>query len=471
MKRRVKRSLIITLAAIAVPLAVRTDAQVAWPKMAVAPHGRNTYLLTITNGLPATSYALYWKPALGNANDSWTNVAIGTNGQTNFFFNSGRYSSGFFTGNYYGGGLDFNRYIWQNAAQKIAGGKTFMIENDGSGLVGLGILDNDWVNLRTNFNFAGLKGGVFDSPPGSGVAVFCYWGAFSNVGTGSKNTNWYTAYLLFTNTASSGQVWVSYPWNVLEIDYVANRFGGQYIIQTNNGEGGKFTTVTDRVAGVRKPVGFSAVSPTQVGRSFFWTNPFGPATMQVRVVQTVKGANILTGPGAWNTTLSHAFIVGSQSQPSSGAQWMLQVPTNSSGPIYAAWNPDIIFFEDYHSVPSDNPVNIETNFLHWMRFYTNWCRNAAVVVCGNYPTIGNSGTGGDQGYNHLLYTNVVNLAGQGRPFAYFDGFSRFGNTNLERAMGFWQGSPDYFIHFGPGGMSAYGSYLCKWVNLGQPSNQ
>jgi len=128
----VKRSLIITLAAIAVPLAVKTAAQVALPKMAIAPHGRNTYLLTITNGFPGTSYALYWKPALGNANDSWTNVAIGTNGQTNFFFNSGRYSSGFFTGNYYGGGLDFNRYIWQNAARKIASGKTFMIEVDSS---------------------------------------------------------------------------------------------------------------------------------------------------------------------------------------------------------------------------------------------------------------------------------------------------------------------------------------------------
>ena len=67
------------------------------PVLTVAPTGTNQLLITITNGVRATTYDIYTTPVLGNSvTYPWKAAVIGTNGQTNFTLNIGPYQAGFF---------------------------------------------------------------------------------------------------------------------------------------------------------------------------------------------------------------------------------------------------------------------------------------------------------------------------------------------------------------------------------------
>ena len=55
------------------------------PVLTMATTGTNQLLITITNGVSATTYDIYTTPVLGDTvNYPWTAAAVGTNGQTNF---------------------------------------------------------------------------------------------------------------------------------------------------------------------------------------------------------------------------------------------------------------------------------------------------------------------------------------------------------------------------------------------------
>ena len=67
------------------------------PVLTVAPTGTNQLLITITNGVSATTYDIYTTPVLGNSvTYPWKAAVIGTNGQTNFTLNIRPYQAGFF---------------------------------------------------------------------------------------------------------------------------------------------------------------------------------------------------------------------------------------------------------------------------------------------------------------------------------------------------------------------------------------
>lgn len=95
MKKITKLSLAAVLAAATVIVAVKALAQTA-PTLTIAPLGTNTYNVTVGNSVSGTSYALEWTPVLNSADYPWMVAAVGTNGQTNFFFDGEGYSSGFF---------------------------------------------------------------------------------------------------------------------------------------------------------------------------------------------------------------------------------------------------------------------------------------------------------------------------------------------------------------------------------------
>jgi hypothetical protein len=96
MKLNTKLSLAVALTAATVIAAIKTDAQIPPPVLSIAALGTNQYNITVGNSLSGTAYALYWTPVLANSDYPWTAATIGTNGQTNFFFNGEGYSSGFF---------------------------------------------------------------------------------------------------------------------------------------------------------------------------------------------------------------------------------------------------------------------------------------------------------------------------------------------------------------------------------------
>jgi hypothetical protein len=55
------------------------------PVLTMATTGTNQLLITITNGVGATTYDIYTAPVLGDTvNYPWTAAVVGTNGQTNF---------------------------------------------------------------------------------------------------------------------------------------------------------------------------------------------------------------------------------------------------------------------------------------------------------------------------------------------------------------------------------------------------
>ena len=95
MKTITKLTLMAALAIAVIIAAVKTLAQTA-PTLSISSVGTNTYNIAVGNSVSGTSYALYWTPILDNADYPWTVAAIGTNGQTNFFFNGEGYSMGFF---------------------------------------------------------------------------------------------------------------------------------------------------------------------------------------------------------------------------------------------------------------------------------------------------------------------------------------------------------------------------------------
>ena len=96
MKKITKLSLVAVLAVATVIVAVKTFAQIPPPVLSITSLGTNSYGITLGNSVSGTSYALYWTPILDSADYPWTAAAIGTNGQTNFFFAGEGYSSGFF---------------------------------------------------------------------------------------------------------------------------------------------------------------------------------------------------------------------------------------------------------------------------------------------------------------------------------------------------------------------------------------
>ncbi|HEV2327875.1 MAG TPA: hypothetical protein VGY56_03695 [Verrucomicrobiae bacterium] len=96
MKTNTKLFLAAVLAVATVIVAVKSLAQVPPPTLSITPLGTNTYSITVGNSVAGTSYALQWTPILDDADYPWTVATVGTNGQTNFFFNGEGYSMGFF---------------------------------------------------------------------------------------------------------------------------------------------------------------------------------------------------------------------------------------------------------------------------------------------------------------------------------------------------------------------------------------
>ena len=95
MKINTRLSLAAALAVATVIVAVKTFAQIPPPALSITSLGTNTFSINVANGLPATTYGIYWTPVLNSPDYSWT-VLVGTNGQTNFTLNMEQYSSGFF---------------------------------------------------------------------------------------------------------------------------------------------------------------------------------------------------------------------------------------------------------------------------------------------------------------------------------------------------------------------------------------
>ena len=336
--------------------------------------------------------------------------------------------------------LSYNRGRWKKSAAKIASGQPLSIELDGSGLLQVGILDGVWTNLLNHFNLAGFK-------------TYCELNLYAVNGTpapifvNGDDTNWYAPHCIFFTNTCALQLAITYPWNVVQVEYVQSPVGASFKLQTNNGIGGAY---------VDCGATFPAVGTN--GALFLWTNN-AVTSEGIQLVQTGPGTNIVPNMGAWNNTLSNSILVSERSASSSGWWNMNAVPTNWVGPIYAAQSPDIIFCQSIEG----SALSVTTNFQKWIGFYTNWVPNADLVVCGTYPVINSGADIALQ--NSIMRTNVINWSiSQGLDIAYFDGQSPFIDTNNSIARGFLTpvtGDP----HYNPSGCGAYSFFLSDWLDF------
>lgn len=273
----------------------------------------------------------------------------------------------------------------------------------------------------------------------------------------NEDTNWYKTHELSTNIGGTiTAVFYTYPylWSVLEVDYLAWTNGASFKVQTNNGLGGSYSDV-----GGATFSGTSA-SSQQTGCSFFWTNTYAGA-LGWQVVQTTTGTNHLVNLACWNGTLSNSYTVGIQTASGSYLYQELLPSNVISGPIYSTWNPDLIL---WNSMEGTNAY-FATNIGPWIQFYTNYCTNAAIVLCGTYRTIeDNPAMGSNPAQNMMIRSNVMNFATAGANIAYFDGWTPMESTNNEIARGFFDVMPPIF--FNAAGYNAYGYMLDAWLGFG-----
>ncbi len=88
---------VLVLAAAFTISALSAQAQsIPAPGMAVSLTGTNQLLISITNGVTNANYELYYTPVLGDAAYPWTQLAVGTVGQTNFTVDRGVSSQSFY---------------------------------------------------------------------------------------------------------------------------------------------------------------------------------------------------------------------------------------------------------------------------------------------------------------------------------------------------------------------------------------
>ena len=316
-------------------------------------------------------------------------------------------------------------------------------------------------NLTSTLTACGLKtatanpyflfGSLYDTLQVGGNA--------QQVNTVGGDTNWYSSYFWISNNVAGTTVGgitnvLNFAWNICEVDVIAGPLGAtNLIVMTNSGTA--YTTAFS----------INANSATTKGIPTLWTNPAGPQQLNLALAEYGTGTNAVVNMGMWNNTVFNGLIMGIQCQNGSTvSNEVLHVPSANTAPIYAAWQPDIILWEDIEaSFGQTDFTMFTTNMQNWVRFYFNQCPNTAVVLCGTYPTIPAGPAIWAQ--NMVIFTNAQLFANQGLPVSYYDGYTPFENTNVMNSRGFFASAQNDGIHITSQGMTTYGYFLWRWFGL------
>ena len=229
-----------------------------------------------------------------------------------------------------------------------------------------------------------------------------------------------------------------FPYNVAEIDFACETNGTTFKIQTNNGA--SFVDVGGYA--------FSSQSNFLGSFSVFWTNSVITNTTDVRVVSTGTGTNRPVQFSFWNNTVTNGVIYGLHAQSSSHPYTELLSSNVMSG-LFSNWNPTLLVWS---SAEDMNNIWGVTNLIPFFRAN---CRNADIIIGGQYPTpdwfVANL-----DGIENTIYLDVAQANGA----AYFDGYSPFENYTNWVNRGF-DGSS--LPHASSAGYAAYGYLLAEFI--------
>jgi hypothetical protein len=342
---------------------------------------------------------------------------------------------------------DFNNYTPTNQTNSAAAFQNPNRQREilllGTGLVGQGILNYVWQNpaVTNSHPIAGYGCmNIVDSTHGLG-ATFYFPG---------KDGYWLGPYTGTTNIAGTNRFWTALapplmqPWNVAEIDCAIGPDGSSWKLQTNSGDVNGVYVDTDM------PVAVTSNSIV-AGKSFYWTNPFGPMNINCQMVSLSGGTNRFLNIALWDSTIQNGLIINEQQTASSHPSQEIQ-NTNIMGVFMTNWNPCLILWES----PEDtNTIGPLTNVISFCQYS---CPHADIVLCGDYPMCGGQPDGEPDNvaaeHLKLQYAKQYNVA-------YFDGWTPFESTNNMIARGFYGGSD--FIHASALGYQTYGYFLTRYL--------
>ena len=304
----------------------------------------------------------------------------------------------------------------------------------GTGLVGLGMLNYVWQNpaVTNSYPIAGYGCmNIVDSTHPLGAAMFF----------AGKDGYWLGPYTGTTNSAGTNRFWWSIvqPWNIARIDCAIGPAGSSWKLQTNSGNVNEVYVDTDMPVAV-------TTNATLTGKSFYWTNPFGPQKLNAQMVSVSGGTNRFLNLGMWDSTIPNGLIVNEQQQSSSHPSEEIQ-NTNIMGVFMTNWNPCLILWE---SPESTNTIGPLTNVISFCQYS---CPKADIVLCGDYP-MGPDNRAEEQ--MKLQYAKQYNVA-------YFDGWMPFEGTNNMVARSFYLGID--FTHASTLGYQTYGYFLTRYLML------
>jgi len=363
----------------------------------------------------------------------------------------------------------FNAYAWSRPVmQKVAGQKNIRLEMDGTGLVGGNGLLNWCFMWFTNNSYT--CNGYYTWFQSRFVPYYdTNKTALANESSTiyGLNTNWFTFHYIMTNSGSvitnlgrtlndSGPL----PWSIFEIEAKFGPTAGNLLLQTNtSGTSGNYVTATT----------FNLNSNVTVVRSLFWTNSI-TMTVGSCLANSAQVTNEIMSCGEWDgNVVSNAMTIGQQAASASSTAYFqlggppLLAPSNNMTVGYSSWQPDVIFWNSIESV--GGIYDIQTNFPSLLRFYSNACPNAALVICGTYPVGAADTTNSVLAENTYLRSAVSSAAYAGQNVSFFNGYAVMQSFTNELNRGFFNNSADTNVHMGVTGNYAYDYLLNSWMDF------
>jgi hypothetical protein len=342
--------------------------------------------------------------------------------------------------------LNYGRFSWTNAISKLqAGGRNGPITIN---LIGTGLMEYFVETFITNLYVPGLipfagGGSEYNAPyfynyyPGNGTYV-----QYVNSVT---DPYWYGAYPAITNNTGIATILTSYPFNLIEIDYITAPDGcSSFYILTNSASGYNIASTS-----------INGVSSTTNGASVWLTNSTGFWTGGYAISNNAAGTNRIVNFWAKNTTISNGWYLNQNYQnagDSVGAIFTFQ--TNIVGPIFANNNPDLNVYQDIVSLYYLTNGGNFTKLVSLLRTFTP---NAGNVFLGTYPAT--SGSDSSEQVPNLYMLSVVQTSAA---CAYFDSYTPFESTNVMNNRGFWTYTDQ--VH-ALGAMGIWSYWVLRWLDF------
>jgi hypothetical protein len=280
---------------------------------------------------------------------------------------------------------NLNRFGTPNSFARLRQHQPLTVLFLGDGLVDEPPQDSLFENVLVSLtNAFGVAGYICSTGLGYDARLFepvsaAFYGSDCTVG---KTTDWLVG-IYFTNNASGASYTLNQPLNadVFGVGWVSQPLGGSMVLWTNNGSSGWQTLTTLQ--------GYSA---GRVGHWLWWTNTTHAPGMQIKVLNSGNGTNLLVGVAFIDSSSSGIIPIRQTAQSSSVSDYRRCSEAVRTS-IYQAWNPNLILTDYYiytNGTPNANAAAMFSDFVATCDFLKTNTPTADVVLCSSFRTLGSA---------------------------------------------------------------------------------